>query len=73
MIDPSRVAFAESAPDFLRDSIVRYKPGEDPADSQTPLEQRILAQARRLGPQQQELLVSKLEGWVEAILKHGSN
>lgn len=68
-----RLAFAESAPDFLRDSIVRYKPGEDPADSQTPIEQRILAQARRLGPQQQELLVSKLEGWVEAILKHGSN
>ena len=69
-----RLAFAESAPDFLRDSIVRYQPGEGPAtDSQTPIEQRILAQAHRLGPQQQELLLSKLEGWVEAILKHGSN
>ena len=57
-----RLAFAESAPDFLRDSIVRYKPGEGPTDSQTPIEQRILAQSRRLAPQQQELLLSKLEG-----------
>lgn len=65
-----RLAFAESAPDFLRESIVRYPTAND---TQNPVEQKMLAQLRRLGPQQQEQLLAKIEGWVEAVLRQSSN
>jgi len=69
-----RLAFAESAPDFLRESIVRYpQQGSAANDTQTPVEQKLLAQLRRLGPQQQEQLLAKVEGWVEAVQKQTSN
>lgn len=62
-----RLAFAESAPDFLRESIVHYP------DTQTPVEQKLLAQCRRLPAQNQELLVQKVQDWVDAMLKQSSN
>lgn len=62
-----RLAFAESAPDFLRESIVHYP------DTQTPVEQKLLAQARRLPAGHHDLLVSKVQEWVDAMLKQSSN
>jgi transcriptional regulator with XRE-family HTH domain len=62
-----RLAFAESAPDFLRESIVHYP------DTQTPTEQKLLAQVRRLPAQNQELLLQKVQDWVDALLKQQSN
>jgi transcriptional regulator with XRE-family HTH domain len=67
-----RLAFAESAPDFLRESIVRFPQNGGP-DTQTPVEQKVLSQVRRLGPQQQEQLLAKIEGWVEAVQKQNAN
>ena len=68
-----RLAFAESAPDFLRESIVRFPQQNGAPDTQTPVEQKVLSQVRRLGPSQQEQLLAKIEGWVEAVLKQHSN
>ena len=66
-----RLAFAESAPEFLRDSIVHYQTAH--AETLTPVEQQVLAQLRRLPPADQPMLVDKASGWVDQMLAQKNN
>jgi transcriptional regulator with XRE-family HTH domain len=65
-----RLAFAQRAPHWLRESIIRYRrePGEPVA--LTAVEARVLAALRQLSPQEAERLVERIEGWVEAVASH---
>lgn len=66
-----RLAFAESAPEFLRDSIVHYQ-GVG-ADTLTPHEQQVLSQLRRLPPADHALFVDKAQQWVDQVLAQKAN
>ncbi len=62
-----RLAYAGRAPEWLRESIVRYC--KEGAERSLPNgEQRLLQAFRRLDISQQSKMVEKVEGWVEATL-----
>lgn len=63
-----RLAYACRAPEWLRESILRYEKDESTASSLSPLQRRLLAAFNRLPPSLGEHLVAKVEGWVEGIL-----
>ena len=65
-----RLAFAESAPEFLRESIVHY---QTDGVSLTPPEQQLLTELRRLAPADHPLLVDKARGWVDQMLQTKTN
>lgn len=67
-----RLAFAESAPEFLRDSIVHYQ-GTPGADTLTPSEQQVLMQLRRLPPADHALFADKAQAWVDQMLAQKAN
>ena len=67
-----RLAFAESAPEFLRESIVHYQTDAGPA-SLTPPEQTLLSELRRLPAADHVLLVDKVRGWVDQMLQQANN
>ncbi len=63
-----RLAYAQRAPDWLRESIIRYRPAAK--DSRlTPLEEQVLASLRQLAPEHQERLAERINGWVEAKIE----
>lgn len=63
-----RLAFASRAPEWLRDSILRYQAEPTRDAPLSPMERRLIALVRRLPREKVEKLVSKVEGWVEAML-----
>ncbi len=67
-----RLAFAESAPEFLRESIVHYQ-NDAPLPSLSPPEQSVLRDLRRLPPADHPLLAEKVRGWVDQMLASGQN
>ena len=66
-----RLAYAERAPDWLRESIVRYK--QDPAKPRplSAVAHRILDAVGELSEPQAEKLAERIEGWVEAVTSNG--
>ena len=66
-----RLAFAQRAPDWLRESIVFYQREPDPQLPLSPREHRLLKALRKLPETQAENLTNKVEGWVEALLDDG--
>lgn len=76
-----RLAYAQRAPEWLRESIISYTrtrelTGEITEDVDVdppyparlaPLEERVVISLRRLSDEQLERLVERIEGWVEAM------
>ncbi len=65
-----RLAFAERAPQWLRESIVRFRRESGPLELGSR-ERRVLAALRQLPEGQAERLVERIEGWVEALIGEG--
>ncbi len=63
-----RLAYAQRAPEWLRESIVMYQKKTDAPPPPSPVERRILDAARRLAPEQLERLAERVEGWVDAMV-----
>jgi len=64
-----RLAYAQRAPEWLRESIVLYEKDPQAPKPLTPNERRILEAARRLEPEEVERLADRVEGWVEATVE----
>ena len=65
-----RLAFAQRAPGWLRESIVHYRrEGEEP-QILSDVERRILESVRRLDAKEQDRLVDRISGWVDALTSH---
>ncbi len=64
-----RLAFAERAPEFIRDALLSQPVDEQGQVSLSPLERRILDAARRLPPEKLERLAERVDGWVEGALE----
>lgn len=68
-----RLAYAQRAPEWLRESIISYAPrdaegnGQTVAPRLTDEELRILHAARRLPDHQLSRLAERVEGWVDAM------
>ena len=62
-----RLAFAQRAPQWLRESIVNYHRAPQ-ADGLSGNERRVIAALRQLPEEQAERLVERIEGWVEALV-----
>jgi len=60
-----RLAFAQSAPQFLRESIIHSQAN----GTENPVERDLLSEMRRLSPDKQTLLVEKVKFWVDAMLR----
>lgn len=65
-----RLAYAERAPEWLRDSIVA---GNADPDTLTSAEKRLLRSARRLGAEEQVRLVERVEAWVDGFIMARGN
>lgn len=63
-----KLAFAERAPEWLKDAIVSSPAGTNGEPSLLPIERRMLDAVRKLPPLEMERLAERLEGWVEAKL-----
>jgi transcriptional regulator with XRE-family HTH domain len=63
-----RLAYAQRAPDWLRESIVMYRRDSDTPMTLTPTEQRVIDTLRQLPPDHAERLAERIEGWVDAML-----
>ena len=66
-----RLAYAQRAPEWLRESIIMYR--RDPAQPEplSPCEERVIQALRRLPEERVERLTERVEGWVEAIVAEG--
>lgn len=64
-----RLAYAQRAPEWLRESIVMYRKEPDAPMPLSPVEQRIVDAVRRLTPEQAERLADRIDGWVEALVE----
>lgn len=72
-----RLAYAQRAPEWLRESIISYQRDENGEETLTEYEtyttrlsgpeQRIINALRKLSDDQLERLVHRVEGWVEAM------
>ena len=62
-----RLAYAQRAPQWLRESIVCYATRTDPPVTLSPTERRILQAVRSLSDEQAERLADRIEGWVDAV------
>ena len=62
-----RLVYAQRAPDWLKESIVRYQPSPEAQLTLSPTERRILVACRRLEPDQLDRLADRVEVWTEAL------
>ena len=62
-----RLAFAQRAPQWLRESIIRYRRESGEPEPLSGVELRVLAALRQLPPEQAERLAERVEAWVEAL------
>ena len=65
----NRLAYAARAPEWLRESIVRYRADNPGTAAMSPAEHRILDQVRRLPEEERLRLADRVSGWVEAMLE----
>ena len=65
-----RLAFAQRSPAWLRESIVHYRREGEGPQILSDVERRILESVRLLDPKDQERLVERVAGWVDAISSH---
>ncbi len=63
-----RLAYAGRAPEWLRESIIRYQSDPEVVAS-SPAEQRISAAIQRLPAEQRDRLADRVEGWVDAMVE----
>lgn len=63
-----RLAYAQRAPEWLRESIIHYRSGGKSGAVLTTAEKRILKSVRRLSTAQLERLTLRVEGWVDAVV-----
>ena len=63
-----RLAYAQRAPEWLRESIISYRRDGTSGTVLTSSEKKILKSLRRLSPKQIDRLTDRVEGWVEAVL-----
>ena len=63
-----RLAFAQRAPQWLRESIINYRSDRDGGVVLSSAEKKILKSLRRLSPKQMERLAERVQGWVEAVV-----
>jgi transcriptional regulator with XRE-family HTH domain len=62
-----RLAFAQRAPQWLRESIISFrKDGEQPRPL-SPVERRVVKSMRELSDEQADRLAERVEGWVDAM------
>lgn len=61
-----RLAYAQRAPAWLRESILR-EPDDDAGPLLRPEERRIIDAVRRLSDADMNRLVERVEGWVDAL------
>ena len=62
-----RLAFAQRAPQWLRESILSFRrDGEQPRPL-SPVERRVVKSMRQLSDEQAERLAERVEGWVDAM------
>ena len=66
-----RLAYAERAPEWLHESIIRYERDPARAEPLSVIERRVLDALRRLDRSQAEKLAERIEGWVEALTSAG--
>lgn len=64
-----RLAYAQRAPEWLRESIIMYRKEPKARMSLSPVEQRIVDAVRKLTPEQLARLADRIEGWVEALVE----
>ncbi len=62
-----RLAFAQRAPEWLRESIISYTKRPDEMLPLTPHERRALTLMRKLNAEQVELVVERMQGWIEGL------
>jgi transcriptional regulator with XRE-family HTH domain len=67
-----RLAFAQRAPQWLRESIICYRTDGEQPRPLAPVERRVIDAMRRLSDEQAERLAERVEGWVEAMSEDGS-
>jgi transcriptional regulator with XRE-family HTH domain len=67
-----RLAYAERAPDWLRESIVNYERDPKAPRPLAAVERRVLDAMSRLAEPDAEKLAERIEGWVEAVESRGS-
>ena len=65
-----RLAFAQRSPAWVRESIVHYRREGDGPQVLSDVERRILESVRRLESKDQERLVDRVAGWVDALTSH---
>jgi transcriptional regulator with XRE-family HTH domain len=62
-----RLAYACRAPEWLRDSIIHYRPAGEAPTKLSGVERRMLTSIRQLEATEKQRLAEKIEGWVEAV------
>ena len=62
-----RLAFAQRAPHWLRESIISYRGDGEPPRPLAPVERRVVDAMRRLTEEQAERLAERVQGWVDAM------
>lgn len=63
-----RLAYAQRAPEWLRESIIHYQREYGEALTLSVDERRALEAMRRLGGEDAARLVERMEGWVDAVV-----
>ena len=62
-----RLAYACRAPEWLRESIIRYSKGEAREPPLSPEERRVIETLRRVPADKRAHLLQRIEGWVEGV------
>ena len=62
-----RLAYAQRAPEWLRESIIRYRRDGTGGTVLNGSEKKILKSLRKLSPKQLERLTDRITGWVDAV------
>jgi transcriptional regulator with XRE-family HTH domain len=62
-----RLAFAQRAPQWLRESIICFRRDGELPQPLSPLEQRVVTAIRKLSDAQAERLAERVVGWVDAM------
>jgi transcriptional regulator with XRE-family HTH domain len=63
-----RLAYAQRAPAWLRESIIRYRKLDEDAECLSSIELRLVRAARKLSDEQAVRLAERVEDWVKRVL-----
>ena len=62
-----RLAYAQRAPEWLRESIIHYRRDRGEGEALSPTERRVVKAMRKLERDDTARLTERIEGWVDAL------